>query len=582
MNHDDRDATDASRLSAARVRPTDDGRQSAEPGDRSRVRETDATSKAVPPLADTIPQQRDARIEVGALLDALGSAIAVVGSDWRIQTLNRQWERIFGRSAAECTRRDLFAAFPFFGEEHAAQMLRDARADGTTRHFDLELPHAKGIERYGVRAVCSDDERLVIEVTESALVGANDEAIADHNAENAELRRLARQMAAIADTTELLDLLCSAAAEQCDATGAAVVRGAGSDGEVVSAAGAMTLGLERRFPLDGSVAKEALESRGVVSVENFTASQRPLARIVPELRIGPMLAAPLIAHDRLLGILIVVRGERAAAFSAVEAQRLRVIADHAALAMWKAELLEQSRAADRAKGRFLATISHELRTPLTALTGYEELLADEVMGPLTESQTDVLDRMRSVTHHLTVMIEEVLAFSSIEAGREVVRPTEFLAEDLVRAAGAIVEPLARQKHLRLVCDLPSDPIRLTSDIDKVRQIIVNLAGNAVKFTDEGEVRIVLSEVHSSGEAEGEERREVRFAVVDTGSGIAPEDARRLFRPFSQVDAGLTRRHGGTGLGLYISQRLAHLLGGRIDVQSELGVGSTFTLAIPAD
>jgi signal transduction histidine kinase len=300
------------------------------------------------------------------------------------------------------------------------------------------------------------------------------------------------------------------------------------------------------------------------------------------LRIGPVLAAPLIAHDSLLGILTVVRGERAPAFSSLEAQRLRVIADHAALAMWKAELLEQSRAADRAKGRFLATISHELRTPLTALTGYEELLADEVMGPLTESQTDVLERMRSVTHHLTVMIEEVLAFSSIEAGREVVRPTEFLAEDLVRAAAAIVEPLARQKRLVLVCDLPADPIRLTSDIDKVRQIIVNLAGNAVKFTDHGEIRITLSEVHSSGEAEGEERREVRFAVTDTGSGIAAEDARRLFRPFSQVDAGLTRRHGGTGLGLYISQRLAQLLGGRIDVQSEIGIGSTFTLAIPAE
>jgi signal transduction histidine kinase len=562
------------------VRPIDDGAQSAEPGDRSRVRETDTTSKTLPPLADSIPQ-RDVRVDAAAVLDALGSAIAVVGADWRILMLNRQWERIFGRAAAECTRRDLFAAFPFFEEEYAAQMLRAARADGTTRHFDLELSYTNGIERYGVRAVCSVDERLIIEVTEAVPAGSREDA-AERSAENAALRRLARQMAAIADTSELLDLLCSAAAEQCDATGAAVLRGAGSEGEVVSAAGAMTLGLKRRFSLDGSVAKEALESGGVVSVENFTASQRPLARIVPELRIGPMLAAPLIAHERLLGILTVVRGDRAAAFLPTEAQRLRVIADHAALAMWKAELLEQSRAADRAKGRFLATISHELRTPLTALTGYEELLADEVMGPLTESQTDVLERMRSVTHHLTVMIEEVLAFSSIEAGGEVVRPTEFLAEDLVRAAAAIVEPLARQKLLRLACDFPADPVRLTSDVDKVRQIIVNLAGNAVKFTDDGEVRIVLSEIHSSGEAEGDERREVRIAVRDTGSGISPEDARRLFRPFSQVDAGLTRRHGGTGLGLYISQRLAQLLGGRIDVESELGAGSTFTLALPAD
>jgi signal transduction histidine kinase len=569
-------------MSAAPLRPTENGRQSDDQGDRPRVRETDTTSKSLPPVADASPP-REVRADAASVIDALGNAIAVVGADWRIQMLNRHWERIFGRPAAECMRRDLFVAFPFFAEEHAARMLRASRSDGATRHFDLEFADAaSNVERYGVRAVCSDDDYLVIEVSEAGNMTRSGEFATEHNAENASLRRLARQMAAIADSSELLALLCTAASEQCEATGAAVLRGSGAEGEVVSAAGAMTLGLERRFPLDGSVAQEALRSRGVVSVENFTASQRPLARIVPELLIGPMLAAPLIAHDRLLGVLTVVRGEHALAFSPREAQRLRVIADHAALAMWKAELLEQSRAADRAKGRFLATISHELRTPLTALTGYEELLADEVMGPLTEPQTDILERMRSVTHHLTVMIEEVLAFSSIEAGREIVRPTEFLAADLVRAALAIAEPLARQKRLTLACDLPAEPIRLTSDIDKVRQIIVNLAGNAVKFTDRGEVRIVLSEVHSSGEAEGAERREVRFAVSDTGPGIAPDDARRLFRPFSQVDAGLTRRHGGTGLGLYISQRLAQLLGGRIEVESELGAGSMFTLVIPAD
>jgi signal transduction histidine kinase len=513
------------------------------------------------------------------VLDALTNAVAVVGSDWRIQGLNQQWERVFGRPAAECVRRDLFAAFPFFAEEQAARMLHACRSDGAATHFDIDVKMAAAVERYGVRATSTDDGRLVIEVAESARNGGDE--VAEHNAENASLRRLAREMAEIADSATLLDLLCTAASEQCKATGAAVLRGSGAEGEVVSAAGAMTLGMDRRFPLEGSVAQEALHSRGVVSVANFTESQRPLARIVPELRVGPMLAAPLIAHDRLLGVLTVVRGDRAPAFSPREAQRLSVIADHAALAMWKAELLEQSRAADRAKGRFLATISHELRTPLTALTGYEELLADEVMGPLSEPQTDVLERMRSVTHHLTVMIEEVLAFSSIEAGREVVRPTEFLAEDLLRAATAIVEPLARQKQLRLTLDLPEEPIRLTSDVDKLRQIIVNLAGNAVKFTDHGEVRITLREAIST-DSIGDEHREVRFAVADTGPGIAVDDARRLFRPFSQVDAGLTRRHGGTGLGLYISQRLAQLLGGRIEVTSELGAGSTFTLTLPGE
>ena len=495
--------------------------------------------------------------------------------------MNRQWERIFGRSATETVRRDLFAAFPDFSADHAVRMLRALRADGATRHFDLELAAGDAVERFGVRATCTEDGLLVIEVSES-IPGRVEGETAEQHAENESLRRLAREMAAVADSSALLELLCAAAREQCDATGAAVLRGSGAEGEVVAATGAMSLGAERRFPLQGSVAQEALHSRGVVSVENFTASQRPLARLVPELCIGPMLAAPLLAHDRLLGVLTVVRGERGAAFSAREAQRLRVIADHAALAMWKAELLEQTRAADRAKGRFLATISHELRTPLTALTGYEELLADEVMGPLSEPQTDVLERMRSVTHHLTVMIEEVLAFSSIEAGREVVRPTEFLAEDLVRAAAAIVEPLAKQKRLQLTFVPPDAPIRITSDVDKVRQIIVNLAGNAVKFTERGEIRIGWGEVALPGDEASDGRHEVWFRVTDTGPGIAPEDARRLFRPFVQLDAGLTRRHGGTGLGLYISQRLAQLLGGRINVESELGVGSTFILALPTE
>jgi len=580
VNQDDRGVPETPPRSAVPVRSTDETIQFGGDRDRSRVRETDTTSKAIPPVADS-RAPRAPRIDAVQVLDALRNAIAVVGSDWRIQHLNRQWERIFGRPSADVVRRDLFTAFPFFADEHTATMLRSARLDGAARHFDLELRSGSAVERYGVRVVCSD-ERLIIEVSEARGASSGDAGGDYDAAEAASLRRLARQMAAVSDTRELLELLCTAASEQCNATGAAVLRGTGEEGEVVSAAGAMTLGLERRFPLEGSVAQEALQSRGVVSVEEFTVSQRPLARIVPDLRIGPMLAAPLIAHDRLLGVLTVVRGERSPAFSPREAQRLAVIADHAALAMWKAELLEQSRAADRAKGRFLATISHELRTPLTALTGYEELLADEVMGPLTEPQTDVVERMRSVTHHLTVMIEEVLAFSSIEAGREIVRATDFLAADLIRAAMAIVEPLARQKRLRLASDLPADPIRLTSDIDKVRQILVNLAGNAVKFTEQGEVRISLSEGHTTGEVAGGERREIRFAVSDTGAGIAPEDARRLFRPFSQVDAGLTRRHGGTGLGLYISQRLAQLLGGRIDVHSELGSGSTFTLVLPAD
>jgi signal transduction histidine kinase len=279
-----------------------------------------------------------------------------------------------------------------------------------------------------------------------------------------------------------------------------------------------------------------------------------------------------MAHDVILGVLVVTRDPGASPFSRNEAHRLRVISDYAALALWKAELLDNAQTADRAKSRFLATVSHELRTPLTALAGYGELLADQVIGPMSESQLDVLERMRSVTQHLASVIEEVLAFSSLDEGRERIRPTDFLAADLTHAVAAVVAPLAQQKNLAFATSIPDTPIRMTSDVDKIRQILVNLAGNAVKFTDSGEVRLELRTRNG----------DVCFSVCDTGIGIAASDRDRLFKPFAQLDTGLTRRHGGTGLGLYISRGLAELLGGTIEVESTIGVGSKFTLVLPVD
>jgi signal transduction histidine kinase len=130
--------------------------------------------------------------------------------------------------------------------------------------------------------------------------------------------------------------------------------------------------------------------------------------------------------------------------------------------------------------------------------------------------------------------------------------------------------MARQKHLELRCDIPPEPLRMNSDVDKIRQVLVNLGGNAVKFTDRGYVRVSLSST----------RTEARFAVEDSGPGISKQDISLLFRPFSQLDTGLTRRHGGTGLGLYVSRTIATLLGGRIEVQSTPGQGSVFTLVLP--
>jgi signal transduction histidine kinase len=346
----------------------------------------------------------------------------------------------------------------------------------------------------------------------------------------------------------------------------------GKMGEVVAAVGNVVPARGRCFEFEGSMFEEALDRGDVVHEENFSDSGRPLMRVVPELTLGPMLVAPLRAHGETLGVLAVTRGAAGAAFTPRERARLRVLADHAALAVHKSLLLQQAQSADRAKGRFLATMSHELRTPLTALAGYGELLADQVIGPMSDPQLDILERMRSVTTHLSAMIEEILAFTSLEEGREAVRPSEFLADDLVRSAIAAVEPMAEQRGIALELKLRSTAVRMTSDIDKARQIMVNLLGNAVKFTDRGRVTIRLARASTS----------VRIDVVDTGIGIPADELPRLFRPFAQVDTGLTRRHGGTGLGLYISRRLATMLGGHIEVSSEPGVGSTFSVVLPLE
>jgi signal transduction histidine kinase len=386
------------------------------------------------------------------------------------------------------------------------------------------------------------------------------------------LRLLARQMAAVSDIDELLTILCQAAMSQCDASGAAVVQADVDTGNIIAACGMLEPAHGRRFQLRGSLFQDMQATKDIVGVNDIRASARPISAAVPELHIGPMLVAPLLAHDAMVGGLAIAREPDAEPFSTDQIEELRLIADHAAFALWKAELLQEARRADAAKGRFLATISHELRTPLTALTGYEELLVDEVLGPLSDPQRDILERMRSVTHHLTAMIEDVLAYSSLELGHEVIRPTDLLIGDLIHSVQAIAEPLAQQKgvELEVLVDDPSS--RIVTDNDRARQILVNLVGNAIKFTERGEVEVIA--VIENGE--------LRVAVTDTGIGIAAAEQSRLFKPFAQVDTGLTRRHGGTGLGLYISSQLARLLRGRIELRSELGRGSTFTLVLPVD
>ncbi len=484
------------------------------------------------------------------LLDSLDTAIAVLSCDLRVTYANRRWDAWLSEPLA------VGRPFATIATDSAAahEELASASADGAPHSFLLTI----GERRVACVARRGDDS-VIVEARE-----------ADPDAVDSAMQDVPRRLAEVTDMAEVLRELCDIATRRCGGTGAAVLRVLGRHGEVVAAAGDLLLARGRSFDLKGSLLEEAVSAQAIVREDNFRASGRPLMREVPELALGPMIVAPLQAHGETLGVLAVARGLAGGAFGAREVERLRTLADHAALAVHKSLLLLQAQSADKAKGRFLATMSHELRTPLTALAGYNELLIDQVIGPMSDAQLDIVERMRSVTMHLSAMIEEILAFTSLEEGREVVRPSEFLASDLLRSSIAVIQPLADQKRLRLQVNVPRNFVRMTSDIDKSRQILVNLLGNAVKFTDQGTVTVRLS---SAGDS-------VRVDVQDTGIGISEEELTRLFRPFAQVDSGLTRRHGGTGLGLYISRRLATMLGGHIEVQSEAGVGSTFSVVLP--
>jgi signal transduction histidine kinase len=263
--------------------------------------------------------------------------------------------------------------------------------------------------------------------------------------------------------------------------------------------------------------------------------------------------------------LIAEQSARAAAEAAE--QRARRLAEE------NARLYESAQIANRAKANFLAVMSHELRTPLNAIIGYTDLILAGISGPLGADQEHYLDRIRTSSHHLLQLVEEVLTFSRIEAGGEHVRSRTIELAAALHEVSDICRPLAVQRNLEFRVDDPLDPpgdSALVTDPDKLRQILVNLIDNAIKFTDSGAVRL------SGCVAEDE----CLITVSDSGIGIDPAHHETIFDPFWQVSHPSTRTRGGTGLGLTVSRRLARLLGGDIVVESQPGTGATFTVRLP--
>jgi PAS domain S-box-containing protein len=282
------------------------------------------------------------------------------------------------------------------------------------------------------------------------------------------------------------------------------------------------------------------------------------------------LAAPLVAPDgRNLGV-IQLSDRYSGEFTEQDQAVLVQLAQLAAATIENARLYEQALEANRIKSGFLATMSHELRTPLNAMIGYAELLEMGVPDPVTPAQRAQVERIRLSAQHLLQLIEEILTFSRVEAGRERVDVEPVALRALAREVSAIIEPLAEKRGLTFRVEVPDQEVTLETDPRKVRQILLNLLGNAVKFTAQGEVSF-------RAERRGET---MVMEVRDTGIGIAHEHLEKIFEPFWQAETEMHARVSGTGLGLPVTRQLVELLGGRMRVTSEPGRGSHFRVELP--
>jgi signal transduction histidine kinase len=302
----------------------------------------------------------------------------------------------------------------------------------------------------------------------------------------------------------------------------------------------------------------------------------PLLEAIKQAGYRALLAVPLLREDKLVGALVVAR-KTPGQFRKETVHLLENLAAHSALATHNAQLFReieekgrQIEIAGKHKSEFLANMSHELRTPLNAILGYTQLILDKVYGDVPEKIKEVLERLEKNGLHLLGLINDVLDLSKIEAGRLSLSLNDYSMEEVVQTVFTAVELLAVEKNLALKVTVPRGLAPGKGDGQRIAQVLLNLVGNAIKFTEEGEVRVEVTTSNGT----------FLVSVSDTGPGLSEADQQKIFEEFNQADSSTTRKKGGTGLGLSIAKRITEMHGGHIWVESSLGKGSTFRFTLP--